>query len=67
MKKEPEIVQNAAEFPLTLDEFCARLSASDKRVETIGAFYAVEKAAGRIKDTESAYSERFAAFVNHPV
>jgi len=53
-------------FPLAIDEFCARLSVSDRRVELIGAFHAVEKAAGRIKDLESAFAERFAAFVNQP-
>ena len=53
-------------FPLAIDEFCARLSISDRRVELIGAFHTVEKAAGRVKDLESAFAERFAAFVNQP-
>lgn len=55
-----------AEFPLTVAEACARISATDRRVEMIGAFHASEKAAGRSKDLESAYRERFAAFCNAP-
>lgn len=53
-------------FPLTVDEFCARLSTVDSRVELIGAFHATEKRAGRVKDMESAFQTRFAAFVNSP-
>lgn len=55
-----------AEFPLTVEEACARISATDRRVEMIGAFHSSEKAAGRLKDLESAYRERFAAFCNAP-
>lgn len=51
-------------FPLTLEEFCIRLSRTDKRVELIGAFNFVEKRAGRIKDTEAAFAERFDKFAN---
>ena len=54
------------EFPLSLVEACARISATDKRVEMIGAFHSSEKAAGRLKDLESAYRSRFAAFCNAP-
>lgn len=54
------------EFELSIDEFCTRLSAEDSRVELIGAFAATEKAAGRTQDTETAYRERFAQFVNQP-
>lgn len=59
-------VEAPSEFPLSLEEFCKRLSASDRRVELIGAFHHVEKSAGRDRDTESAYSARFVAFVNQP-
>lgn len=54
------------EFPLTLEEFCSRLSLTDKRVELIGAFAHVETAEGRVKDVESAYAARFADFINQP-
>lgn len=53
-------------FPLTLEEFCTRLSQSDRRVELIGGFHAMERAAGNTKDVESAYQARFEAFVNQP-
>lgn len=62
------VVQQAAQkdFPLSLDEFCARLSQTDRRVEMIGAFNAAEKAAGRVKDTEQAFNARYVAFINQP-
>jgi len=56
-----------SEFPLSLDEFCAQLSSTDSRVEMIGAFHATERAAGRVKDLASKFTERFTAFVNTPV
>ena len=65
-KIEGPVVEQS-DFPLTLDEFCTQLSTTDKRVESIGAFYATEKAAGRTKDTAPAYSGRFAAFLNQPM
>lgn len=54
------------DFPVTLDEFCTRLSTADKRVELIGAFHSVEKAARRHRDTEANYQARFDAFINQP-
>jgi hypothetical protein len=54
------------DFPLSLDEFCQRLSTTDKRVELIGAFHHVEKSAGRGQDTSQKFADRFAAFVNQP-
>ena len=63
----PAPVTNPTTVPLTIDEFCLRLSTSDKRVELIGAFNYVEKAAGHIKDAEHEYRARFDAFANQPV
>ncbi|WP_431860136.1 hypothetical protein [Azospirillum sp.] len=57
----------ASEFPVTLDEVCTRLSAGDKRVELIAAFHHDETAAGRLRDLESLYLSRFAAFAARPV
>lgn len=54
------------EIPLSLDEFCARLSATDKRVELIGGFHSVEVAAGNTKDVDSAFAARFNDFINQP-
>lgn len=53
-------------FKMTVDEFCARLSAIDNRVEMVGAFHAQEKSAGRKSDTEAAYKTRFDTFCNAP-
>ena len=47
---------------LTLQEFCARLSKTCNRTELIGAFEYTERRAGRIKDEEAAFNERFQAF-----
>ncbi|SAK98686.1 hypothetical protein AWB80_07570 [Caballeronia pedi] len=52
---------------VTLDEFCVRLSRSDRRVELIAAFHFTETSAGRFKDAESNYQSRFTAFVTKPV
>lgn len=62
-----EEVTPAQNFDLGIDEFCSRLSATDKRVELIGAFHHCEVLEGRAKDAASAYSARFAAFANRPV
>ena len=54
------------DFPLSLDEFCVRLSQASKRTELIGAFHSVEKRSGRVKDTEAAFGKRFADFCKQP-
>lgn len=59
--------ETAKSFPLTLEEFCARLSQSDRRVELIGAFHFDEKRNKRVKDTEANYLARFDAFLKKPV
>ena len=55
-----------AETPLSLIEFCTRLSATDRRVELIGGFEHSERVAGRTKDVSSAFAARLAAFANQP-
>ncbi|MGR9107809.1 MAG: hypothetical protein ACU843_12840 [Gammaproteobacteria bacterium] len=62
--KKPE--PKPDDFPVTLDEFCRRLSVKDKRVEMIGGFHFDEKLAKRVKDMESAYMKRFEAFTKRP-
>jgi hypothetical protein len=52
---------------VTLDEFCTRLSMTDRRVELIGGFHFVETQAGRNKDAESNYQARYTAFLTKPV
>lgn len=65
-KSTANAVQGEKEIPLSLDEFCTRLSQSDRRVELIGGFHSVEVRAGRTKDVESAFKARFDEFVNAP-
>lgn len=55
------------DFALSLDEFCARLSARDRRVELIAAFHHVEKAAGRVHARESEFVARFDRLAHQPV
>lgn len=55
-----------AEYPLALEEFCTRLSVTDKRVELIGAFAHAETRAGRIKALATEYAGHYRAFVNKP-
>lgn len=63
----PEAAKAAVDaFPLTLAEFCTRLSATDRRVEMIGAFEASEKAAGRTSDLEASFASRFVQFCGKP-
>lgn len=64
--KAPPAPVEEQEIPLSLDEFCTRLSAADRRVELIGGFHAMEVKAGRTKDIESAFKARFDGFVNQP-
>lgn len=54
------------EFVVQLDHFCTDLSATDKRVEMIGAFNTIERQAGRVRDTATAYQSRYEAFCNAP-
>ena len=70
VKNEPAIPAESAveeeSFPLTLEEYCSRLSTNDKRVELIGGFHHTERAAGHEKDTEAAFHRRFVAFTKLP-
>jgi len=67
MNQVPSTVDAAGSEPLTLQEFCMRLSNVDGRVELIGGFHHVEQSAGHLKDTEEAFRARFDAFANAPV
>lgn len=63
--KDPEVVAKPV-AKLSLNEFCARLSTTDKRVELIGGFEHQERVAGRRSDTEESYSKRYTEFLNKP-
>lgn len=62
---EPQAPASAEK--VTLQEFCTRLSAVDKRVELIGGFHYTEVAAGHVKDLDSEFQSRFTVFANKPV
>jgi hypothetical protein len=53
-------------FPLSIDEFCAQISLTDKRVEMIAAFNKAQKRAGNRKNYANFYAMQFAAFVSIP-
>lgn len=57
----------ASSFDLSLEEFCARQSQNDTRVELISGFYRTELRQGHLRDSHAAYAERLAAFENAPV
>jgi hypothetical protein len=62
----PAAAAAAPSEEVTLEEFCIRLSKSDKRVEMIGGFNASETAAGHVKDTEASFRARYDQFCNKP-
>lgn len=51
---------------LGLEEFCRRLSATDRRVELISGFFASAKLKGQTTGTEDQFKARFEAFINEP-
>ncbi len=51
---------------ITLNEFCTRLSMTDKRVELIGGYHADEKKEGNVKDSEENFKKRFELFIKRP-
>lgn len=54
-------------FPLSLTEFCTRLSETERRHALIAGFYYTENAAGKTKDLASEYAKRFAEFLETPI
>ena len=59
----PEI---AGEFPVTVQEFLASESQTDRRAELLGAFYRAELKAGRVRDVPGAFRGRLVAFASQP-
>ena len=51
---------------LSIDDFCVRLSETDKRVEMISAFNSDERQVGRVSDTADNYASRYQVFLNKP-
>lgn len=56
----------ATELPVTLDQFCADLSRSDRRVALIGGFHYSERRAKHVRDTPSAFAKRYKTFAGQP-
>lgn len=54
-------------YDLTLDEFCQRRSANDRRVELLHGFRADQRAKGRVKDTETGWVAALNEFAARPV
>lgn len=54
-------MSESAQFPVTLEEFCADLSKTDRHVERISMFYFEQKQAGNLRNTvanfQAAYAE----------
>ena len=50
-------------IPLSLDEFCRRLSQEDRRTVLIGGFHLKMRQAKRSKDTDAAWRAAFDQFV----
>lgn len=55
-----------AEDRVSLDEFCARLSETEKRYTLLAAFHASELKARCTRDTATAFAERFKKFIQAP-
>ena len=55
-------------FDLTLDEWCARESMTERRVELLAAFHFDERTSGGpAKDSAENFASRYAAFAVRPV
>lgn len=60
------VATEPADFPLSLDEFCARLSAKDRRVALIGGFHHHAKQTGLTKAREAEFAQAWNAFICAP-
>lgn len=63
---EVPVQQDDTAFPITLQEFCTRISTTDKRVELIGAFYTTKLTAGVTSATQADFSVMLDEFANQP-
>lgn len=52
---------------LTLEEFCTRLSKTDRRVELIGGFHADAKVRRQLKDVDTGFLRAFENYCSRPV
>lgn len=56
-----------ANEPLTLEQWAAAKSSTDRRVELLNGFVATERAAGRFSETPAGWDARYLAFASRPV
>jgi hypothetical protein len=59
--------QPTTEVPLSLHEFCTRLSSEITSPELIAAFEHTERASGCLSDVSAGFKARFDKFVKSPV
>lgn len=64
-KEQPAKTEQPAQR-VTLDEFCTRLSETEKRYTLIAGFHAGESKERRVRDTADGYAARFAEFIKQP-
>lgn len=67
---QPQAVEDSAmsqPAEITLNEYVAKLSQRDRRVELVNAFYRSEKINGTVKDQESNFDARFVTFSNQVI
>lgn len=61
-----EVIPVSNEIPITLDEFCQRLSETERRVALLGAFHFEMKRQKRQTGLSSDYHAAYATFINAP-
>lgn len=66
-KSIPIIPQETTdEFPLTIGEWCGRLSQTDRRIEMISAFYSKMKKSGYHKNYAQFFAVQYHQFISQP-
>lgn len=67
--EEPDTLPqpDPANEPLTLEQWAAARSRSDRQVELLNGFVAVQRAAGRFTATDAEWRTLYAAFAARPV
>lgn len=63
----PATPAEVTNIPLSLHEFCSRLSVKVNKPELIAGFEHTERVAGNMSDTDEAFTARFNDFVTKPV
>ena len=64
--QEEKALAQTENYEITLDEFCARLSVTDKRVEMIGGFHSDMTRVKKTKGMEADYRAEYQKFITRP-